>query len=148
MAVLQYTRKTGSASRRRRRVPLLVSHILLSFIAFTMIAPAFAGSFSAQPSEMSGLFGDRIVICTGSGMKVIYLDEAGAPLPERDEEHAPAIGFCAPMATAALVEFRDKIFTRLRPARIPEFSRPAEAILMPHGTETPPALTRGPPVQV
>lgn len=148
MAVLLHTRKTGRASRRRRRVPSLVSHILLFFVAFTMIAPAFAGSFSAQPSDVPGLFGDRIVICTGSGMKVIYLDEAGAPLPERDEEHAPAIGFCSPMATAALVEFRDKIFTRLRPARIPEISRPVAVVLMPHGTETPPALTRGPPVQV
>jgi hypothetical protein len=140
--------RQGNALRRRRAAPSLASRFLLALVALSILFPALSGSFAANSFQPAGVFDDRIVICTGSGLKVIFLDENGEPLPGGEEHPDFATGLCAPIATAALAEFRDDLFTRLRQPRVPELPRPAAAILVPHGTEHPPALTRGPPAFV
>lgn len=148
MAISGHRASKGTAWQLRRGLRARLSLLFLCFIAISITAPAFAGGFSPKSDELPGLFGDRIVICTGSGMKVIHLDETGKPIPDKDEDHAPAVGFCTPMSAAALSDVRNNLFTKLRPLPIPEFPRPSAAISIPHGTEHRPALTRGPPVLV
>lgn len=122
--------------------------MLLALIALSILFPSLVGSLAARPLQTTGVFEDRIVICTGSGLKVIRLDNNGEPLPDREENYDIALNLCTPIVTAALAEFRDGLFIQLRRPALPDLPRPAAAILVPHGTEHPPALTRGPPVHV
>ncbi len=138
----------GNTSRRRRAAPSFASRLLLCLVALSILFPALAGSLAARSFQPTGVFEDRIVICTGSGLKVIFLDANGEPVSGGEEHLDIATGLCAPVATAALAEFRDDLFTRLRQPRVRDLPRPAAAILVPHGTEHPPAFTTGPPVIV
>ncbi len=133
--------------RGRGGVPL-VSRLILALVAVSIVFPLLAGSLAARPLEQTGIFSDRIVICTGSGLKVIRLDGNGQPLADREEQYDFAPGLCAPMATAALAEFRDDLFVQLRKPPLFDLPRPAAAILLPQGAERPPAPTRGPPASV
>ena len=117
--------------------PSLASRLLLGLVTLSILFPALAGSLAARSFQQTGVFEDRIVICTGSGLKVIFLDANGEPVSGGEEQPDFAAGLCAPMTTAALAEFRGDLFTP-----------PAATILVPHGTEHPPALTTGPPVFV
>lgn len=148
MADRQQDRRRRNASRRRRAAPSLASRLLLGLVALSILFPALAGSLAARSFEQTGVFEDRIVICTGSGLKVIFLDANGEPVSGGEDHLDFATGLCAPMATAALAEFRDGLFIQLRQPRVPDLPRPAAAILVPHGTEHPPAFTTGPPVLV
>ncbi len=93
-------------------------------------------------------FEDRIGICTGSGLKVLFLGANGEPVAGGGGHREIATGLGAPVATAALAEFRDDLFTRLRQPRVRDLPRPAAAILVPHGTAHPPAFPTAPPVIV
>lgn len=148
MSILQRTRRVRGNPRRGGSAPSLVSRLLFALVALSILFPALAGSLAARPLQTTGVFEDRIVICTGSGLKVIRLDNSGEALPDGEEQYDIAPGLCAPMVTAALGEFRDGLFIQLRRPALPDLLRPAAAILVPHGTEHPPALTRGPPVHV
>ena len=148
MADRQQDIRRKNALRRRRAAPSLASRLLLGLVTLSILFPALAGSLAARSFQQTGVFEDRIVICTGSGLKVIFLDADGEPVSGGEDHPDFATGLCTPMATAALAEFRDDLFTRLRPPRVPDLPRPAAAILVPHGTEHPPSLTTGPPVLV
>ncbi|GMV63434.1 MAG: hypothetical protein AMXMBFR74_26020 [Parvibaculum sp.] len=148
MADRKQDRRRKNAQRRRRAAPSLAARLLLGLVTLSILFPALAGSLAARSFQQTGVFEDRIVICTGSGLKVIFLDASGEPVSGGEDHPDFATGLCAPMATAALAEFRDDLFTRLRPPRVPDLPRPAAAILVPHGTEHPPSLTTGPPVFV
>ena len=135
--------------RRSAGRTTLVSLLLLVFVSIAILFPALAGAVTARPLEAAGIFSDRIVICTGSGLQVIWLDSQGTPLPEQEEQYNIAPALCAPVATAALAEFRDGLFIQLPRPPLPDLPRPAAALHLPsHGTEYPPALTRGPPGHV
>ena len=142
MAILRSARRKKGVLQGGRSA---LSRLLLILVTLSVVFPAIAGSLAARPLQETGVFEDRIVICTGSGLKVIRLDANGEPLPDREENHDVAPGLCAPMATAALAEFRDGLFIQLPQPRVPDLPRPAAAILFPRATEHPPALTRGPP---
>lgn len=148
MGILRRTRRVRGIPRRGDTAPSRASRLLLTLIALSILFPALAGSLAARPLQTAGVFEDRIVICTGSGLKVIRLDSDGEALPDREEHYDIAPGLCAPVVTAALAEFRDGLFIQLRRPALPDLPRPAVAVLVPHGTEHPPALTRGPPVRV
>ena len=135
-------RKKGVLRGRRSRL----SRLLFVLIALSVVFPAIAGSLAARPLHETGVFEDRIVICTGSGLKVIRLDENGDPLPDREEHYDIAPGLCVPMATAALAEFQDGLFVQLRRPPLPELPHSVAVVFPPHETDHPPAPTRGPPV--
>lgn len=137
--------KGGKRVRLRSGRCSAASRLLLVLVAVSILFPALAGSIAARPLQQTGVFEDRIVICTGSGLKVILLDANGDPLPDREEHYDIAPGLCVPMATAALAEFRNDLFVQLRRPPVPELPHSAAVVFQPHETEHPPAPTRGPP---
>ena len=82
--------------------PSLASRLLLGLVTLSILFPALAGSLAARSFQQTGVFEDRIVICTGSGLKVIFLDANGEPVSGGEEQPDFAAGLCAPMTTAAL----------------------------------------------
>lgn len=134
--------------RKGGRWPSFGAHLFTGLLAIAVLFPSFSGALAAQTLQAAGIFEDRIVICTGSGLKVLVLDANGEWNPETEDRKDIAFSLCVPAANATPADWRDDAFTRLKRPAIPDLPCPLAVLHEPRGTEHPPAPTRGPPVPV
>lgn len=134
--------------RKGGQGPSLAAHLFTGLLAIAVLFPSFAGALAAQTLQPAGLFEDRIVICTGSGLKILVRDANGEWVPKTEDQKDIASSLCVPAAHAAPADWRDDAFTRLKRPAIPDLPCPLAVLHEPRGTEHPPAPTRGPPVLV
>lgn len=144
----QKTQQRRSAIFREAGGPTLAARLIILLAAVSILLPGLSGVlFAQQPHQLeTGIFGDRIVICTGSGLKVIRLDENGDTDPSDGGTYDIAPGLCAPLATLALAEFRDDLFVQLRRPCAPDLPCPAVEVFSSYAADHPPPPPRGPPV--
>jgi len=126
----------------------VAAHLIILLAAVSIFLPGLSGVLVAQqPHQLeTGIFGDRIVICTGSGLKVIRLDENGDADPSDEDTYNIAPGLCAPLATLALAAFRDDLFVQLRRPCAPDLPCPTVEVFSSYTADHPPSPPRGPPV--
>lgn len=68
--------------------------LILNALSSALLAP--------QAALTSGTRGDQIVICTPSGLRVITLDEQGAPLDQQEKAREGFCPLCLPLNNAAV----------------------------------------------
>lgn len=137
-------------ARRRRPVGGMMLAVSL-LVVLTLLLPSLAGIFlqDERPHELAtGVFGDRIVICTGSGLKVIKLDETGKPASDDEQQTDLATGLCAPLATSSLANFHDDVAAYLRQPLPPVFAKLLDHARPATAGDHPPILSRAPPLTV
>lgn len=148
MAPRQQAQRQGSRVFRKSGGLSVVARLVVLLAAVSILLPGLSGVLVAQqPHQLeTGIFGDRIVICTGSGLKVIWLDQNGPAEPADEDTYNIAPGLCAPVATLALAAFRDDLFVQLRRPNAPDLPCPTLESCAPHTADRPPSPPRGPPV--
>jgi len=123
--------------------------ILLALLLVTFILPSFAAIHaSGDDAEIlaPGFYKDRIVLCTGAGLKIIKLDPAtGKPLDDQTDNADHLSPVCAPMVTASLflspsLPVADAIFGGGEPLDLRN-----DIAILHEQTASPPLPPRGPP---
>ena len=146
---LSASRQNGRAGRKGS-YGLLAQRILLAFLLLNIIMPSFASVHaSAEDGGIlaPGFYKDRIVLCTGAGLKIIKLDpNTGKPLEDQKDTPDHPSPVCSPMVTASLflspsLPVADAIFGGGELLG----SRDDIAVLLEQ-TASPPLPPRGPPV--
>ena len=145
-----------SANRQKRHMRwkgsqgLLAQRILLALLLVNLILPSFAAIHASGSDEeilAPGFYKDRIVLCTGAGLKIIKLDPVtGKPLDEQPETGDHLSPVCAPMVTASLflspsLPVVEAIFGGGEPLGLR-----GEIAVLHEQASAPPLPPRGPPV--
>ena len=127
----------------------LAQRILLALLLVTFILPSFAAIHaSGDDAEIlaPGFYKDRIVLCTGAGLKIIKLDPAtGKPLDDQSDTEDHLSPVCAPMVTASLflspsLPVAEAIFGGGEPLDLRD-----EVAILHEQAASPPLPPRGPP---
>ena len=136
--------------RRRGGYGLLAQRILLALLLVNLILPSFAAIHASSDGAdilAPGFYKDRIVLCTGAGLKIIKLDPAtGKPLKDQPDTEDRLSPVCAPMVTATLflssaLPVAEAIFGGGEPLRFA-----GDIPILHEQAASPPLPPRGPPV--
>lgn len=103
---------TGDMAARRGRYGTqrgwraVVARLGLLLVLLNVLAPSLAQAMSTAPADgsdaLSQILQGRLVICTPTGLRVIQLDDQGAPLPDDEQARNTFCPFCPPLANAGV----------------------------------------------
>lgn len=78
------------------------SLVLIWLVALCLLVTQISTAFAGSTVHTAGIDGDRVTVCTGSGLKVFRIDADGTFVPVEEEGRDFAAGLCGPMAIASL----------------------------------------------